>query len=360
MELIDSHSHIDFTEFDHDRSEAILRAKNVGVSHIIISSTTANGWKNIADITNANNSICHAAYGLHPMFMDEIDHSDLDKLKEFLLINKAQLDIAMEFKLPVIIHARKSLDIILKHLRNYPALTGSIHSFSGSEQQAKQLIDLGFYLGFGGPITYSRATRLQKLVKILPLDSMLIETDSPDQPDSSHHQQRNEPAYLPCIANCIAKIRNIDTNQVAAVTTNNAKALFHFFPVPENTTRVAKPEAAAMALQKWFKSPDALITDVQAINKSNSQGASSWFSFSVGRRPIEKYIIETKLAQKDITPEVLETMFYTKNPPASWWQPTAVNQETYFSGSDQGRSIALIYNPKTKRGVLVTSTTQLN
>lgn len=256
MELIDSHSHIDFTEFDHDRSEAILRAKNVGVSHIIISSTIADGWKNIADITNANKPICHAAYGLHPMFMDEVDHSDLDKLKEFLLINKAvaigeigldffipeskndhnktkqietflkQLDIAMEIKLPVIIHARKSLDIILKHLRNYPALTGSIHSFSGSEQQAKQLIDLGFYLGFGGPITYSRATRLQKLVKILPLDSMLIETDSPDQPDSSHHQQRNEPAYLPYVANCIAKIRNIDTNQVATVTTNNAKALF--------------------------------------------------------------------------------------------------------------------------------------
>ena len=133
-----------------------------------------------------------------------------------------------------------------------------------------------------------------------------------------------------------------------------------FFPVPENATRVAKPEAAVMALQQWFKSPDALITDVQAINKSSKDSTSSWFSFSVGRRPVEKYILTKKLTQKTISPEVLETTFFVNNPPASWWHPSAVNQKTYFSGSDQGRSVALIYNPDTKRGVLVTSTIQLN
>ena len=133
-----------------------------------------------------------------------------------------------------------------------------------------------------------------------------------------------------------------------------------FFPVPENVTRVAKPEAAVMALQQWFKSPDALITGVQAINKSSNDGAASWFSFSVGRRPIEKYILDKKLTQKDITAEVLETTFFVNNPPASWWQPSAVNQETYFSGADQGRSVALIYNPDTKRGVLVTTTSKIN
>ncbi len=256
MELVDSHSHIDFTEFDHDRADAILRAKNADVSHIIVSSTTAKRWELVTNVIEANKSICHAAYGLHPMFMDELKNDDLDKLKKYLENHEAvavgeigldffipesskehnkqqqidlfigQLEIAVEYNLPVIIHARKSLDIVLKHLRNFPSLTGSIHSFSGSEQQAKQLIDLGFYLGFGGPITYTRATRLHKLVKNLPLKSMLIETDSPDLPDASHHQQRNEPAYLSIIANTIADIRNIDTNQVATVTTNNAKALF--------------------------------------------------------------------------------------------------------------------------------------
>ncbi len=256
MELIDSHSHIDFTEFDQDRSEAILRAKNEGVSHIIVSSTTAKRWRLVTDVVDANKSVCHAAYGLHPMFMDELQYDDLDKLKIYLANHRAvavgeigldffipesnqeynkqqqidifvgQLEIAAAFKLPVIIHARKSLDIVLKHLRPFPALSGSIHSFSGSEQQAKQLIDLGYYLGFGGPITYTRATRLHKLVKNLPLENMLIETDSPDQPDISHHLQRNEPSYLPIIAKAIANIRNVDTNQVASVTTANAKALF--------------------------------------------------------------------------------------------------------------------------------------
>ena len=256
MELIDSHSHIDFAEFDHDRANAISRAKDSSVSHIIVSSTTAKRWKLVTDVVESNQSICHAAYGLHPMFMDEILNDDLNKLKAYLENHQAiavgeigldffipesngehatkkqidifvgQLEIAKECKLPVIIHARKSLDIVLKHLRNFPSVNGSIHSFSGSEQQAKQLIDLGFYLGFGGPITYSRATRLHKLVKNLPLENMLIETDSPDQPDTTHHQQRNEPAYLSIIANTIADIRNIDTNQVAKVTTDNAKALF--------------------------------------------------------------------------------------------------------------------------------------
>ena len=133
-----------------------------------------------------------------------------------------------------------------------------------------------------------------------------------------------------------------------------------FFPVPENATRVAKPEAAIMALQQWFQSPDALITGAQAINKSSNSGTSSWFSFSVGRRPVEKYILSKKLTQKTLSPEILDATFFVNNPPASWWQPSAVNQETYFSGSDQGRSVALIYNPGTKRGVLVTSTKKLN
>jgi hypothetical protein len=128
-----------------------------------------------------------------------------------------------------------------------------------------------------------------------------------------------------------------------------------FFPVPENVTRVAKPEAAALALQQWFKSPNAAITDVQAINKKIQDNNLSWFSFSVGRRPVEKYILNNKLAQKPLTDEILRTNFFMSNPPASWWQPAAVNQETYFTGEDQGRVVSLIYNPASKRGVLVTT-----
>lgn len=129
-----------------------------------------------------------------------------------------------------------------------------------------------------------------------------------------------------------------------------------FFPIPENTVRQAKPDAAAMALKRWFKSPDAQFIDVQAINKSTVTDKTSWFSFSVGRRPVEKYIVDKKLEQKTLTEDILDSKFFNNNPPASWWQPNAIVQETYFTGEDQGRSVALLYSPKSKRGVLVTTT----
>ena len=129
-----------------------------------------------------------------------------------------------------------------------------------------------------------------------------------------------------------------------------------FFPVPENVVRQAKPEAAATALKQWFNSPDAQFINVQAINKESSQAKTAWFSFSVGRRPVEKYIIDKKLQQKELSGDILKRVFFEDNRPASWWQPGALNQKTYFSGTDQGRKVALIYSPKAKRGVLVTST----
>lgn len=130
-----------------------------------------------------------------------------------------------------------------------------------------------------------------------------------------------------------------------------------FFPVPENTIRQAKPEAAAMALKQWFQSADGSFMNVQAINKTNTKTSNrtSWFSFSVGRGPIEKYIIAKKLVQTELSLKDLETVFFTNKRPVSWWQPEAIKQQTYFSGEDQGRKISLIYNPKSKRGVLVTT-----
>jgi len=131
-----------------------------------------------------------------------------------------------------------------------------------------------------------------------------------------------------------------------------------FFPIPENTVRQAKPDAAAMALKQWFKSPDALFIDVQAINKSSENNTTAWFSFSVGRGPIEKYILEKKLVQTELTATIMESIFYSNKRPASWWQPEAIKQQTYFTGKDQGRLVSLMYNPDSKRGVLVTTSSQ--
>lgn len=256
MKFVDTHTHLDFPEFESDRSQALSRAQTVGISDIIISATTAKRWLELkgSSLYSQQKPVCHAAYGLHPMFIDEHKNSHLDDLKHWLEKEKpiavaeigldffitkpdkdkqltffiAQLKLAKEFDLPVIIHSRKSLDIVLKHIRQIPGLRGSIHSFSGSEQQAKQLIELGFYLGFGGPITYTRATRLRKLVAELPLKSILLETDSPDQPDASHYGKRNEPAYLPIVAQTVAELRGIELAEVARITSFNANNLFKF------------------------------------------------------------------------------------------------------------------------------------
>lgn len=252
LKYIDSHSHLDFSAFDDDRSDALHRAQEKGVVKIVVSATVANRW-NLIKVLADKNPMILPAYGLHPMFMGEHKEADLDQLKHWLATENAvaigeigldyfipdpdkksqldlfcaQLDIATEFNLPVIIHARKSLDIVLREIRKRPALRGSIHSFSGSEQQAKQLIDLGFYLGFGGPITYTRAKKLRRLISLLPLDAILLETDAPDQPDCLHCGERNEPAFLPLIAKEIAEIRHIDLEEVSRQAFKNTKTLFN-------------------------------------------------------------------------------------------------------------------------------------
>ena len=129
-----------------------------------------------------------------------------------------------------------------------------------------------------------------------------------------------------------------------------------FFPVPENTVRQAKPDAAAKALKQWFQSPDAQFIAVQAINKKTATGSTAWFSYSVGRGPVEKYIVNKKLEQKELTKDIMGITFSTHQAPATWWQPEALGQKTYFTGEDQGRVVSLIYSPESKRGVLVTRT----
>jgi TatD DNase family protein len=138
----------------------------------------------------------------------------------------AQLEIATEFNLPVIIHARKSVEEIIISLRNYPGIRGVLHSYSGSLQQSNQLIELGFLVSFGGPITYPNASRLHQLVAKLPLESIMLESDSPDQPDCEHQGQRNEPSYLPLILEKMSEIRDEPIEVIAAQTTANAQQLF--------------------------------------------------------------------------------------------------------------------------------------
>ena len=137
-----------------------------------------------------------------------------------------QLALARDLDLPLILHARHAVDDVIAAIRRTGGLRGVVHSFSGSAEQARQLWDLGFLLGIGGPVTYERARRLRGIVAAMPLDFLLLETDAPDQPLHGHRGERNEPACLREVAAVVAGLRGIDADALAAATTANSRRLF--------------------------------------------------------------------------------------------------------------------------------------
>lgn len=251
MRLVDSHSHFDVAAFDVDRSEALARACEAGVVAQIVPAIDAEGWPRLHEVCASDPSL-HAAYGLHPVFLPAHRPEHLIALRERLQQDEtvavgeigldyffdtldrdqqqtyfeAQLALAREFELPVIVHARRAVDAVIATLRRYAPVRGVIHSFAGSEEQAQQLYKLGYMLGIGGPVTYERAQRLRRLVATMPLDHLLLETDAPDQPDAGWRGQRNEPARLPVVLDAIAGLRNESRETIAAATTANAERLF--------------------------------------------------------------------------------------------------------------------------------------
>ena len=194
----------------------------------------------------------HPAYGLHPMYLAEHRPGHLDELAEWIererpvavgecgldfyvegldaetqrAYFRRQLELARDFDLPVVLHARRAVDEVIATLRSVGGLRGIVHSFSGSIEQAQQLWKLGFCLGLGGPITYPRARRLRELAATMPLELLLLETDSPDQPLHGHQGRRNEPALLTEVCACVAELRGVAREEIAAATTHNAERLF--------------------------------------------------------------------------------------------------------------------------------------
>lgn len=247
MFVIDSHCHLTDKRFEADRDDVISRAKTTGISEFIVPATRVSDWQAVQSLAR-NNTDIHPAFGLHPWFNHHEEDlkqlpvflqravavgecgldsalSDIDMEKQ-LYFFRAQLKLAFDFNLPVIIHAYKTIDLTISELKNFPDLKGVIHSFSGSLQQAEKLIQRGFYLGFGGNVTYPRANRLRTLLQQLPLESLLLETDAPDQPICSQQGKRNEPSFLIEIARQIATLRQIETDQLISSCNCNARELF--------------------------------------------------------------------------------------------------------------------------------------
>ncbi len=251
MRLVDSHSHFDAAEFDADRAAAHARALAAGVDTQIVPAVDAAGWPKLKAVC-AQLPGLHPAYGLHPMYLDAHRPEHLQELRDWIERERpvavgecgldyfveeldparqqhyfdGQLALAAEFDLPVIVHARRAVDAVIAAIRRFPGLRGVVHSFSGSAEQAAQLHRLGFLLGIGGPVTHERAKRLRGVVAIVPLEQLLLETDSPDQPGASQRGQRNEPAYLTEVLDTVATLRGLSHEALAEATTANAERLF--------------------------------------------------------------------------------------------------------------------------------------
>ncbi|WP_296282440.1 TatD family hydrolase [Pseudoxanthomonas sp.] len=249
--LVDSHSHFDAAEFDGDRTAVLARARSAGVTRQIVPAVAASTWPGLRDVCLQDSGL-FPAYGLHPMYLAEHRPEHLDALRQWIqrehpvAIGECGLDffvdgldadaqqqffdgqlrVAREFGLPVIVHARRAVDAVIAAIRRVRGLTGVVHSFSGSPEQARQLWGMGFLIGLGGPVTYERANRLRALARTMPLDYLLLETDAPDQPDAGIRGQRNEPERLSVVRDVIASLRDIAPEDVAAATTRNAERLF--------------------------------------------------------------------------------------------------------------------------------------
>ena len=253
MQLIDSHCHLDNDRFDHDRDLIVARAKACNIDRIVIPATTANRWQKVKQVSELYEGV-YPAYGLHPMFMASHQAQHINQLdawldrekpiavgecgldffvgredeKRQIKIFSDQLQLAKNHHLPVIIHVRKAMDQTISLLRKFAPLTGVIHSFAGSQQQADQLIDLGFKLGIGATVGFERAKKLRSIVATVPDTGLLIESDAPDQPGANHRGERNEPAFIIEQLTTIAALRDVSENDLAQALLRNTNNLFGF------------------------------------------------------------------------------------------------------------------------------------
>ncbi len=263
---IDTHAHLDAAEFEPDRAAVHLRARAAGVAMCVIPAVEAANFDTVRLLAHAQQDAY--ALGIHPLYTAQATEAHLAQLDAALhahrndprlvavgeigldgfvpelntsealakqqQVYKVQLKLAQQHQLPVILHVRRSADLLLKGLRDTPVVGGIAHAFNGSLQQAQAFIALGFKLGFGGALTYDRALQLRRLATELPLSAIVLETDAPDIPPhwlyttaeqraAGQPQGRNEPIELPRIAQVLADLRGISLDALATATSANAQ-----------------------------------------------------------------------------------------------------------------------------------------
>jgi TatD DNase family protein len=248
MSFIDTHCHLNAAEFAKIQDKLLLAAQTAGVDRIVIPSVERGNFDAVQRLCQQYAN-CYPAYGIHPLFTGKATPADLDVLRDYLRNHPSvavgeigldffvenhcaaqqeyyfveQLKLARQFDLPVLLHTRHAMDTVLKQLRQNKVCGGISHAFNGSRQQADEFIKLGFKLGFGGAMTYPRASRIRELAATLPLESIVLETDAPDiPPEFIDRGLPNKPEYLPRFAQTLADLRGITLQEVALATTENA------------------------------------------------------------------------------------------------------------------------------------------
>jgi len=248
MELIDTHCHLDIADFDADRDAVLDRCRAAGVQRFVVPAIDAAGWEHLVTVCREHTGMLYAL-GMHPVFMESHKPEHLPALREAVekyqpvaigeigldyyignvdrdaqqALLTAQLDIAADAGLPVILHVRKAHDDVIRLLKQTPVTGGLVHAFNGSLQQAEQYRAMNFRFGFGGMLTFERSNKLRALATQLPLEAIVLETDSPDMTVASHRGERNSPEYLPEVLQSLSKLRPESIEQLAQQTTANAQ-----------------------------------------------------------------------------------------------------------------------------------------
>ncbi|GFM70014.1 TatD-related deoxyribonuclease [Pseudomonas cichorii] len=260
--LIDTHTHLDFPDFDDDRAQVLDNCRALGVERMVVLGVYQRNWQRLWDLTLEHPSL-HAAFGLHPIYIDEHRPEHLTGLGDWLSrlkghpqlcavgeigldyyvenpdrqsqqqVFEAQLQLAADFDLPALLHVRRShADVIATLKRHKLRRSGIIHAFAGSREEAREYMKLGFKLGLGGAATWPQALRMHRVIAELPLESIVLETDSPDMAPAMYPNQRNSPQHLPEIAKALAGLLKVSPERLAQTSSRNACELFGW-PVRE-------------------------------------------------------------------------------------------------------------------------------
>lgn len=253
--LVDTHCHFDFDVFAADFSAELEQTRQNHVEKVIIPSVGPLNWVKVKELSIQYPGIIYHALGIHPQFLHGVNEQTLTEFRQKieqrtsscvaigecgldamvdvplakqLEILQFQLDLAVETELPVILHSRKMHSQIALMLRQFPKLTGGVlHAFSGSYQQAKELVDLGLKIGVGGTITYPRANKTRQAISQLPLDCLVLETDAPDMPIAGNQGKPNHPKYLWQVLSLLAEIREESEDVLAGQLWANSHELFN-------------------------------------------------------------------------------------------------------------------------------------